>query len=135
MIFSRRGFLGSLAAALATPAIVKAESLMKVAPTLILPKEPAILTLDEYSARVLAPMIDAMEKSVADAIMYGRGNSLLTIDMITQEAVKQFHNSNVFISHVNAQYNHKFSAPYVKIGSQLKVRNYQRPPFKVEKWT
>lgn len=71
MLASRRGFLGGLAALVAAPAVVKVASLMPVRTIVYGP------TLAEYS-----------------------GNQLLTVDMITREAVRLFEQSNLFIQDI-----------------------------------
>jgi hypothetical protein len=50
------------------------------------------------------------------------GNSLLTIDMITREAVRLFKNSNLFIQNVDTQYDGAFAIDGAKIGSSLRIR-------------
>ncbi len=80
---SRRGFIAGAAAALvAAPAIVSASSLMPVKTM------SGFLTLDDYSERILAPLID---------------RQLLTIDMITREAIQLFRSSNGFLRYVGAE--------------------------------
>lgn len=49
-------------------------------------------------------------------------NSLLTISMITREAIELFVNSNAFLKHVDRQYDKEFGIEGKKIGSQLRVR-------------
>ena len=49
-------------------------------------------------------------------------NSLLTISMITAEAVMIFKNSNAFMQNLNTQYDSSFAITGAKIGSQLRVR-------------
>ena len=49
-------------------------------------------------------------------------NSLLTISMITAEAVMIFKNSNAFMQNLNTQYDSSFAISGAKIGSQLRVR-------------
>lgn len=109
MTLSRRSFLTGLATLIAAPAIVRAESLMKLAPTEIIratvedhvfissetrmdvlygsmhvrPEWTAIvpefpISLDEYSERILAPMVNRLAQNVADAVM--RGESAAMID-------------------------------------------------------
>lgn len=51
-----------------------------------------------------------------------RRNSLLTIDMITREAVKLFVDSNAFLQNLNNQYEGEFGIEGVKIGSVLRIR-------------
>ncbi|MES1989053.1 MAG: P22 phage major capsid protein family protein [Pseudomonadota bacterium] len=50
------------------------------------------------------------------------GNSLLTIDMITREAVRLFKNSNLFIMNMDTQYDPQFAIDGAKIGSTLRIR-------------
>lgn len=50
------------------------------------------------------------------------GNSLLTIDMITREAVSLFKNSNAFIQNIDTQYDPAFAIDGAKIGSSLRIR-------------
>lgn len=101
MTLSRRSFFSSLAVALAAPAIVRVESLMRLAPTEIIrpdislrlistynPLEmpvtrldvlyssfqvPPEWQLDAFAERILAPMIQKLEKQVADAVIYSSG--------------------------------------------------------------
>lgn len=49
-------------------------------------------------------------------------NSLLTITMITREAVRLFKNSNLFIQNINTQYDGQFAIDGAKIGTSLKIR-------------
>lgn len=107
MTLSRRGLLACFASALAAPAIVKVESLMKLARTEVIRPSfadihpyipfvdgepisrldvlygkihvrpewvvevPETLILDDYSARILAPMINRMQEQIAAAVMNG----------------------------------------------------------------
>ncbi len=50
------------------------------------------------------------------------GSSLLTIDMITREAVRLFKNSNLFIMNMDTQYDGTFAIDGAKIGSILRIR-------------
>lgn len=50
------------------------------------------------------------------------GNTLLTIDMITREAVMLFLNSNAFIANINRQYDDQFAKTGAKIGTSLRIR-------------
>jgi hypothetical protein len=50
------------------------------------------------------------------------GNSLLTVDMITSEAVRLFKNSNLFIMNIDTQYDPAFAVDGAKIGSTLRIR-------------
>ncbi len=49
-------------------------------------------------------------------------NSLLTINMITREAVRLWKNSNAFIQHVDMQYDDNFAKTGAKIGTSLRIR-------------
>lgn len=49
-------------------------------------------------------------------------NSLLTIQMITREAVRLWKNSNSFISHIDSQYDSSYAQSGAKIGNSLKIR-------------
>lgn len=49
-------------------------------------------------------------------------NSLLTIDMITREAVRLFRNSNAFIMNLDRQYDDQFARIGAKIGTSLRIR-------------
>lgn len=49
-------------------------------------------------------------------------NSLLTINMITREAVRLWKNTNAFIQNVDMQYDESFAVPGAKIGSTLRIR-------------
>lgn len=50
------------------------------------------------------------------------GNTLLTIDMVTKEAVMLFKNSNAFMQNIDTQYDDSFGVVGAKIGSSLRVR-------------
>lgn len=89
---SRRGFLAGILAALATPAIIKtAGLLMPIKPALIVP-ELVVFGEQSVEAYGFAP------------------RALLTIDMITREAVKTWKHSNAFLRMVDAQYGDMFAA-------------------------
>lgn len=49
-------------------------------------------------------------------------NNLLTISMITREAIELFVNSNMFIRNIDRQYDSEFGKSNAKIGSQLRIR-------------
>ncbi len=49
-------------------------------------------------------------------------NSLLTIDMITKEALRLLHQKLVFVGNVNRQYDDQFAKTGAKIGSSLRIR-------------
>ena len=48
--------------------------------------------------------------------------SLLTIYMITREAVRLWKNSNAFIQHIDMQYDDNFAKTGAKIGTSLRIR-------------
>lgn len=50
------------------------------------------------------------------------GNSLLTINMITREAIRLFTNSNLFIQNIDRQYDSQYAIEGAKIGSVLRIR-------------
>lgn len=49
-------------------------------------------------------------------------NNMLTVSMITREAIELFVNSNAFIKNINRQYDDEFGKSGNKIGSQLRIR-------------
>lgn len=49
-------------------------------------------------------------------------NSILTIDMITREAIMLFRNSNAFIQNLDRQYDDQFANDGAKIGYNLRIR-------------
>jgi hypothetical protein len=49
-------------------------------------------------------------------------NSILTIDMITREAIMLFRNSNAFIQNLDRQYDDSFANDGAKIGFNLRIR-------------
>lgn len=49
-------------------------------------------------------------------------NSILTIDMITREAVRLFKNSNLFVQNLDTQYDSAFAVDGAKIGTALRIR-------------
>ena len=49
-------------------------------------------------------------------------NSMLTIDMITREAVELFRNSNEFIQNIDTQYDSSFGETGAKSGDSLRIR-------------
>lgn len=50
------------------------------------------------------------------------GNTLLTIDMVTKEAVMVFKNSNAFMQNISTQYDSAFGVTGAKIGQALRIR-------------
>lgn len=151
-MLNRRGFLGILAGAIAAPVIVRADSLMKIAP-IVLP-ETKILTLDDFARDIIEPQLSR--------------NNLLTFDMIKREAVEMFRNTNPFLRAVDEEFRKDLAfakgtqwkelpIPGMKIGYSLKkvtleadgtgtapkgyretvvLPTYEgvRPPFSDEKW-
>lgn len=49
-------------------------------------------------------------------------NSLLTISMITREAVRLWKNSNAFLKNIDTQYDDQYAKSGAKIGSSLRIR-------------
>lgn len=49
-------------------------------------------------------------------------NTILTIDMITREAVRLWRNTNAFIQHIEMQYDDSFAVTGAKIGDTLRIR-------------
>lgn len=49
-------------------------------------------------------------------------NQLITIDMVTREAIMLFRNSNAFIQNLDRQYDDQFARDGAKIGSNLRIR-------------
>ena len=64
---TRRGFIRSLGFLFAAPAIVRVSSLM---PVRVIPPL-GLITLDEYSRRVLAPAMNRVAEAVAHDLIYG----------------------------------------------------------------
>ncbi len=89
MSLSRRGLLGGMLAVLAAPAIVRVENLM------VLPQ-----------AKLIVPQEVWIEQA---PLVYGGGQNLLTINMITRDAIRMFKNSNKFIQDINEQYKRDFA--------------------------
>lgn len=104
MNLSRRGLLGGLLAVVSAPAIVRVESLM-VLPAKIIAPEPVLWLMEEKTTEVWAS-----------------GNSLLTIEQITREAIKLFTNSNAFLQSLDEQYNREFATVQARIGDTLQIR-------------
>ena len=72
---NRRSFMSGMLSLFAAPAIVRADSLM----------------------RIVVP-------STAEVMSIGRGNQLLTIDMITREALRILHEKMSFVHSINKDY-------------------------------
>lgn len=90
---SRRGFLSGLLALVATPAIVRAASLMPVS---MMPDEEVLAQLSKR-------------------------NSLLTINKITREGVRLWKNSNKFLENIDTQYDDAFARSNMKIDTSLRI--------------
>ena len=58
----------------------------------------------------------------APYFVYPPGNALLTIDMITREALRLFNNSNWFLRTITRDFDEQFAAAGAKIGAQLRIR-------------
>ncbi len=50
------------------------------------------------------------------------GNTYLTVDSITKEAVRLFKNSNLFVMNMDTQYDKQFAVDGAKIGDTLRIR-------------
>jgi hypothetical protein len=120
---SRRGFLAGLAGLfVCAPAIVRASSIMPV----------KALSLVQEGPVIAYPMLGVKPEWA---------NSLLTISMITREAIKLFENSNEFIRNIDRQYDEEFFASDASNGYQwsAKIGNTIRvmlpADFKINKTT
>jgi hypothetical protein len=98
----RRGFLGSILAACAAPAIVRADSLMRIVPT---------DTLVAFGTHTIEAEYD--EFVVTSCV----GNRLLTIDMIVAEALRIAHDKAAFIGQVNREY----SLDELRVGDRITI--------------
>lgn len=81
-MIARRSIITGLVALVAAPAIVKASSLMPVKATNTFgvdwgPGTTLTLTLDEYSERILQPMVGQLADQIADEMISGRGIDVL----------------------------------------------------------
>lgn len=88
---TRRGFLRSLGAVLAAPALAP------------------------VTAKIVAMLPEP-------AVAWEQRNRLLTIDMITREAIKLFRNSNAFLKNIDRQFEEEFSKSGPRISAQLRIR-------------
>lgn len=110
MNLSRRGFLGGLLAVVSAPAIVRVESLMPMRAEII---HPTIEILGNFGLEVG----DIVSMTSANG-----GNTYLTVQSITREAVRLWTNSNAFIKSIDDQYDKEFAADQAQIGSTLRIR-------------
>lgn len=79
---NRRGFLGAMLAAATAPAVVKASSLMRWAPTDsgLLVRQPGIawtaegliLSIDDFSSRIIKPAMAALAQQIDADMIRGR---------------------------------------------------------------
>jgi len=79
---NRRGFIGSILAIGAAPAIVRASSLMRV-------------------QGIIVPTLE-------EVVAVNSGNSLLTFDLITREALRVMEKNLILGQRVNAQFDSSF---------------------------
>jgi hypothetical protein len=118
----RRGFLSSILALGAAPAIVRAGSLMKVKPILLpgedftFTSQDLTLTLEEFSERYLKPTQVAVAREIK--------NDLLSPSIITRKSLLILERNLIAAKQVS----HKFDDQFVKIGSGLTIR--QRLPLR-----
>jgi hypothetical protein len=105
----RRSFLGSILALAAAPAIVRADSLMRV-----IPRETSLLIED------LPGIVGGFESGIAQ-------NTILTPTMITREALRVLHQKLSFVNSVNTRYDTSWNSAVVVNGDKtLKIRRPQR---------
>jgi len=118
MELSRRGLLGGLLALVSAPAIVRVESLMA------LPAKAQLLLPEGFgqTLRIRLPNDFIVSNSPALAIQETvERNSLLTINMITREAIKLFCNSNLFLQGIDAQYEREFGKHPCLVASEMNM--------------
>lgn len=106
-MIERRSLLGLIGVAIAAPAIVRATSLMKIAPVRRLPH-------DQVSMRWL-------ENYHFDADGYNRVDVLFG-SLRTRPDWRVFNHDNLFLKNIDEQYQAEFGAEGAKIGSQLRIR-------------
>ncbi len=105
IIPSRRSFLRGFGALLAAPAIVQVANLMPI-------RAPQLVTKTEIINQVL----------INSGISVSRSNSLLTLDMITREAVQLFTQNNAFLQSMNKQWNSEFEFVQPRLGNTVRIR-------------
>lgn len=88
---NRRGFLGAILAAGVAPAIVRAANIMPV-------------FLRREVGGLLVPEVSGM------ALMQGGGNTLLTIEMVTKEALRILEKNMAFMSALNSGFYDEFKS-------------------------
>lgn len=79
------------------------------------------------SALIVAPAIVRVEslmpvRSLITPTIIKNENDILTIQMITREAVELFNKHNEFLKNIDAQYQDRFANGGYKVGSQLRIR-------------
>lgn len=94
---NRRGFLGSILALGAAPAIVRADSLMR-----IIPREATVL-IERIAPMEILP-----------------GNHIMTLEEITREALRIAHKQATFISLMSREFDSRF--PAARVGEKIKFR-------------
>lgn len=122
---SRRGFVAGALALLAAPVVVKAASLMKVAPTEII-RPPVIggslrvgdvlcirlpndyVVTDGPGLLDIQGPAEEVREFVITSGAERRTNLLMQQNEITRDAVRLFKNSNAFIEEMNRQYEAEF---------------------------
>lgn len=117
---NRRGFLSGILAAAIAPAIVRADSLMR-----IVPLDTTILT---------ATYGDVVDRYVITGVTEGISETILTMDQIMREALRVAHEKGVFLGRINGEFDHHFkvgdviSMPAEKQGDTIRIR--MRNPYK-----
>lgn len=101
-MIARRSLIAGLGALIASPAIVKASSLMQIAPT------ETIKLASGSTIRFAGLNVPSY-------------NNYLTLGMITRDAVRLFRNSNSFINDLD-NFDELFAQDNAKIGSSLRIR-------------
>lgn len=99
---TRRGFIGGLIGAVVAPAIIKT-------PGLLMPIKPKLITNSVEIDYLWVEEAAEVPEAAFNGIAALPSNSLLTIEMITREAVRLFRNSNAFIRSLDAQFEREFA--------------------------
>lgn len=111
---NRRGFIGSILAACAAPAIVRADSLMR-----IIAPETTVATV-QWGHQVV-------DEYIVTKISEASGNKILTLDMIAREAIRIAHERVPFIGSVSTEHNFlnlgdRLTMPREKVGDTIRIR-------------